>query len=115
MTQFMDSPIKNERYIVVAEHLSFKEFTQKVAKEFKVKPPKKEVSKRLLQIAWRVDWINHFLRRKRRRLTKQLARTVTEKYCYSNKKVITDLEFKFKSIDESIVQTCQFFLKDEAF
>ena len=112
MLLLMDSTIKNERYILVAENISFKEFVTKAAQELNVKPPKKEASKRLLQIAWRLDWLNHFIRGKRRKLTKQLARTISEKYYYSNKKIIADLDFKFKSIDESISETCQFFLKD---
>jgi nucleoside-diphosphate-sugar epimerase len=112
MLQLMDSTINNERYVLVSKNLSFKEFAIKVAKNFNVKPPKKEASKRQLQIAWRLDWLNHFIRGKRRKLTKQLAGSITEKYYYSNKKIIADLEFKFKPIDASISETCQFFLKD---
>lgn len=110
MMQLMDSSTKNERFILVSENLSFKEFATKVANEFNVKPPYKEVSKIQLQLAWRLDWLNHFIRRKRRKLTKQLARSIPENHFYSNKKVIEDLGIKFKSTDESISQTCQFFL-----
>lgn len=112
MLLLMDNSIKNERYILVSENLSFKEFATKVAKELNVKPPKKEASKRLLQIVWRLDWLNHLLRRKRRKLTKQMAGTIAEKYYYSNKKIIADLDFKFKPIDVSISETCRFFLLD---
>lgn len=112
MMQLMDSSTKNERYILVSENLSFREFATKVAIEFNVKPPYKEVSKIQLQLAWRLDWLNHFIRRKRRKLTKQLARSITENHFYSNKKVIEDLGIKFKSTDESISQTCQFFLSE---
>ncbi|RLD29738.1 MAG: NAD-dependent epimerase [Bacteroidetes bacterium] len=112
MMQLMDSAIKNERYILVSDNLSFKEFATKVAQEFKVKPPKKEASKKLLQIVWRLDWLNHFIRGKRRKLTKQMAGTISEKYYYSNKKIIADLDFKFKPIDESLSETCRFFLLD---
>jgi len=112
MLLLMDSTIKNERYILVSENLSFKEFATKTAEAFKVKPPEKEVSKILLQIVWRIDWLNHFIRRKRRKLSKQMAKSITENHFYSNKKVIEDLGIKFKSTDESINQTCQFFLSE---
>ncbi len=112
MLFLMDSSIKNERYILVSENLSFKEFATKTAQELNVEPPKKEASKRLLQIVWRLDWLNHLLRRKRRKLTKQMARTISKKYYYSNKKIIADLDFKFKPIDVSISETCRFFLLD---
>ena len=112
MLLLMDSNIKNERYILVSENLSFKEFATKVAQGLDVKPPYKKASKMQLQLAWRLDWLNHFIRRKRRKLPKQMAKSIAEKYYYSNKKVIADLDFKFKPVDESISETCQFFLKD---
>ena len=112
MLFLMESVIKNERYILVAENLSFKEFATKVALAFGVKPPNKEASKTQLQLAWRLDWLNHFLRRKRRKLPRQLANSIAKKHYYSNKKIIADLDLKFKPIDESISETCQFFLND---
>ena len=112
MLLLMDSSIKNERYILVTENLPFKEFATKVSQVFNVIPPKKEASKIQLQLAWRLDWLNHFIRRKRRKLPKQLAKSISEKHYYSNSKIVADLDLKFKSIDESIFETCQFFLKD---
>ena len=112
MTQLMDSSIKNERYVLVSENVSFKEFAIKAAQNLNVKPPENEASKRFLQIAWRLDWLHYFIRRKRRKLTKQMAKTIAEKYYYSNKKITSDIGLKFKSIDVSITETSQFFLKD---
>ena len=112
MIQLMNSSIKNERYILVSENMSFKEFAIKAAQNLNVKPPNKEASERFLQIAWRLDWLNYFVRRKRRKLTKQLANNISKKFYYSSKKIITDLEFKFKPIEKSISQTCRFFLLD---
>jgi len=114
MLLLMSNDLKNERYILVAENLPFKEFATKVAQGFNVNPPKKEASKMQLQIAWRLDWLNHFVRGKNRKLPKQLAKSISEKHYYSNKKVLEDLELKFKPIDESISETCQFFLQDLA-
>ena len=112
MVQLMSSAIKNQRYILVSKNMSFKAFAFKVAAHLKVKPPKKEATKRVLQLAWRLDWLNYFLRRRPRKLTKQMAKSVSKKHYYSNKKIIRDLDFKFKSIDDSIFETCQFFLSD---
>jgi nucleoside-diphosphate-sugar epimerase len=114
MLQLMESSIKNERYILVSENLSFKNFASKIARELKVDSPKKEASKLLLQIAWRMDWLNHKIRKKRRKLSKQLAINLSKKKYYSNKKIIEDLNFAFKPIDLSVLETCQFFLNDVA-
>ena len=112
MTQLMESTIKNERYILISKNISFKEFALKAAQSLNVKPPEKEALNWHLQVAWRLDWLNYFMRRKRRKLTKQLASNLSKKFNYSNKKIIADLKLEFKPIDESISQTCQFFLSD---
>ena len=114
MLQLMESSIKNERYILVSENLSFKAFATKVAHALQVSPPKKEASKLLLQITWRLDWLNHKIRGKRRKLSKQMALNLSKKNYYSNKKIRTDLDITFKPIDSSIFETSQFFLKDVA-
>ena len=114
MLQLMESSIKNERYILVSENLSFKEFVTKMAQELQVNSPKKEASKMNLQIAWRLDWLNHKIRGKRRKLSKQMALNLPKKNYYSNKKVVEHLNMNFKPIDASIIETCQLFLKDVA-
>ena len=112
MMQLMESSIKNERYILISKNISFKEFVLKAAHSLNVKPPEKEALDWHLQVAWRLDWLNYFVMRKRRKLTKQLASNLSKKFNYSNKKIISDLKLKFKPIDESISQTCQYFLSD---
>ena len=44
MIQLMNSDIKNERFVLVAENWSLKKFTQTTAKALGVKPPRKEAS-----------------------------------------------------------------------
>ncbi|RIA08466.1 nucleoside-diphosphate-sugar epimerase [Flavobacteriaceae bacterium MAR_2010_72] len=112
MTQLMDSDIKNERFILVSENLSFRDFQTKVANALNVAPAKKEATKLILEIGWRLDWLNHKLRGKRRKLSKQLAKTVNSKRFFDNSKVKSALSFEFARIDESITKVGGYFLKD---
>ena len=112
MVQLMDSNIRNERYILVGEHLSFNDFQTQVANLLGVQPAKKEANRLLLEIAWRLDWLNHKFRGKRRRLSKQLARTVRSKRYYDTKKVKQALQVEFTPIKESIEDLSGYFLKD---
>jgi nucleoside-diphosphate-sugar epimerase len=112
MTQLMASTIKNERFILVSENLLFKDFQTKVAKALKVQPPKKEASKLVLEIGWRLDWLNHKLRGKRRKLSKQLAETIRSEIYFDNTKIKNALNFEFTPIDESISKVSANFLKD---
>lgn len=112
MVILMESNILNERYILVSENLSYKDFFTKVALQLHVKPPYKKTSKPALDIAWRLDWLRSFLKNKKRRLTKHTAKTITSISRFSNKKIIEDLNYEFIPIAESITETSLLFLKD---
>ena len=51
MIKLMESNIINQRYILISENLSYKDFFTKVAALLHVKPPKKEATKLILNIA----------------------------------------------------------------
>ena len=113
MIQLMKSTIKNERYILVSENLSFKDFAINVAEKLKVKPPNKKASNLMLNTAWRLDWLTYFFKRNYRQLTKQMVKSITTDSNYSNEKILKDLpNFKFKKIADSIASTATHFLKD---
>lgn len=112
MIKLMQSRIINERYIMVADNWSFKDFSSTVAKELHVLPPKKEAKSWLLQVAWRLDWLNYFFKRKYRKFTKQMASSVLNNSVFSSEKLKTDLNFKFKPLDESISQTSELYIRD---
>ena len=112
MVKLMEGGIKNKRYILVSENISYKDFFTKTATQLHVKPPKKKASKLALNMVWRLDWMRSFIFNKRRRLTKHTSKTITTISRFSNKKAITDLNYNFKTIDDSIAETCQLFLKD---
>ncbi|WP_138432854.1 NAD-dependent epimerase/dehydratase family protein [Winogradskyella algicola] len=112
MISLMESNIKNENYILIAENLSFKDFQHKVAQNLDVSPPKKEAKPWLLNIAWRLDWLKHKLTGSRRNLTKQTAKSAISITKYDNSKIKTAIGIEFKSIDQSIKEVCVLYLKD---
>ncbi|SDB64508.1 Nucleoside-diphosphate-sugar epimerase [Flavobacteriaceae bacterium MAR_2010_188] len=113
MILLMDSDIKNERFILVSENLTFKYFLEKTSKLLGVKPPQKEASKFLLSIGWRLDWINNKLFGKRRKMSKQMAQSLQTKSLFSNEKIKRILNFEFMPMEKSIKQTAELFLKDQ--
>lgn len=112
MTKLMSSSISNQRFIVISENLPFKIFQEKVANALHVKPAQKLANPFLLGVAWRIDWINHQLFGKRRKLSKQLANSLSSKSIYDNSKVKKSLGYEFNSIDGSISKVCGLYLKD---
>lgn len=112
MHQLMNSTIKNERFVLTSSNLSFKDFQNTAATSLGVKPAKKEASKLLLEVGWRLDWLNYKLRGKRRRLSKQMARTARKKSIHDSSKVKSTLNFEFTPIEKSIQKVSCYFLKD---
>jgi nucleoside-diphosphate-sugar epimerase len=112
MLQLTESPLKNERYILISENLPFKSFQDTVAKTLNVKTASREASPLLLSVAWRLDWLTHKLFGKRRKLSKQLAKSISDTTIFDNSKIQRDLNFKFKSIDDSVAQVVTYYLDD---
>ncbi|NND11245.1 MAG: NAD-dependent epimerase/dehydratase family protein [Flavobacteriaceae bacterium] len=112
MEQLMKSDIINERFILISENWSFKEFTQSVATKLGSKVPYKQVKPWLLKVAWRLDWLRHAIRGKRRKITRQTANSLMTEKIFSNEKIKKVLDFEFKPLETSIDEVCQLFLQD---
>jgi nucleoside-diphosphate-sugar epimerase len=114
MYQLMQSEIKNERYILVSESLSFKNFQEKVAAVMDVTPAKKEAKRWLLELGWRLDWLNHKLFGKRRKLSKQMTKSARSISLYDSSKLKSALNFEFQPMNHCIKNVGELFLKDVA-
>ena len=113
MINLMESKIKNQRYILVSENLSFNKLLMGIANELSVKPPHKLASKSMLWFAMLFDWIQSKLTGNKRRINRAIYRNLTKNSIYSSKKISSDLRsFEFTSISNAIRQTGQCFLAD---
>lgn len=111
MIALTNSDISNERFILVAESWTYKDFLQTMAKSVHASPPKKMAPQWMLQIAWRLDWLMHKATGKRRQLTKHLVMALSSKNLYDNSKIKTSLGFEFKKVADSITEIGQLYLK----
>lgn len=102
MIKLMHSNIINQRYVLVAENWTYKDFLQALAKAVQTKPPKKLASMSLLNIGWKLDWLKYKITGKRRQLTKQIAKSLTTETHYSSDKIKTALNYEFKAVDKTI-------------
>lgn len=112
MHQLMKSDLKNERYILVSENVSFKSFQEKVAKTLNVTPAKKEAKRWLLELGWRLDWFNHKIFGKRRKLSKHMTKSARSNSFYDSSKLKNALNIEFQPLDECIKNVGQLFLND---
>ena len=112
MIKLIESDIKNERFVLVGENWTYKQFLQTISKNLEVVLPNKEAKKWQLQLSWRLDWLIHKIKGRRRRLTKQLVKTLITVKFYNNQKIKTSINYNFKPIEKSIEEVCQIFLKE---
>lgn len=112
MIQLLEGKIINERYILVAENVSYKSFLYTISEKLNVEPPKKEAKPWLLAIGWRLDWLSHKVLGKRRVLVKQMIASLFNKVIYDNSKVKEALNYNFIILENSIERVAQEYLND---
>lgn len=100
MNQLMESSINNERFIVVAVNISYKDIIYKVADRLGAKKPKTKASYTLLKLAWRLDWLASKLFFTKRKLSRESAYSLVKSENLSSQKLINALSFSFSSIDD---------------
>lgn len=111
MIHLLNSDIKNERFVLVVENWTYKQFLQALAISVNSKKPQKEAKPWLLNMAWRLDWVKNILTGKRRQLTKHLTVSLTSETHYSNQKIKSTLNYNFKTIETSIKEIGATYLK----
>jgi dihydroflavonol-4-reductase len=102
MMRLMNSIVTGERFIVMAENLSFQTVIFTIAENLNVKKPKKEAKPWMLALAWRLDWLRSLLFNTKRRLSKYSADALISSDLISNDKIKNALNFEFQSIDSVI-------------
>ncbi len=111
MITLMKSNITNERFVLVAENWTYKDFLQTLAQSVNVKPPNKLAQTWLLYLGWKLDWLKHKLTGKRRQLTKQITKSLSTETNYNSSKIKSTLKYNFKDINKTIYEVGGLFLK----
>lgn len=103
MIRLMESNISNQRFILNAVNISFKEFFTKTALALGKKPPHKKVNKLMAEVVWRLSSLSARFSGKKSLLTKETARSAQESVYYNNEKILHTLPgFSFTAIDNTI-------------
>jgi dihydroflavonol-4-reductase len=68
----------------------------------KVKRPTIHVTPLLMEISWRIDWALHTIFKRKRQLTKAMAKASSSKNEHSNKKIKEELTTDFLDVHQYI-------------
>lgn len=104
---------KNQRYILNAENLLYRDCFNLVADNLKVSRPTIRANKTLLTIGYRISAIKKFFTGTPPALTREIAKSASKVSLYDGTKISKALKFTYISIADSIQQNSKIFLADD--
>ena len=107
----MNSSFRSERYILIAENLTYESVFKNISKSLNVKPPSYMASERLMNLAWKIEYLISLITRKSPKITKETAKTSSQKNFYNNDKIKKQIGYKFNSIENAIENTAKYILE----
>ncbi|MAO07283.1 MAG: NAD-dependent epimerase [Alteromonas sp.] len=102
MIQFMNSSITQERFVVVAENLSYQKLLTLLAKAFGNPPPTKKISKRVLLFLSSTDWFFSKFFGRKRSLLKATVRSLFTHSSYDASKIKETLSVDFIPMEKTM-------------
>ncbi len=104
--------VKNQRFILNAGNLSYQDFFNKIADGLNKPRPRNFASDVKLHIAWRMAKAASFFTWKRPLITRDTVSGTNQKNQYSGEKITRTNGFVYRSLDSSIADIAEIFLKD---
>jgi nucleoside-diphosphate-sugar epimerase len=95
----------NERFILVAQHLEYRDLLTRIAVRLGTPPPKAVLGNLELEALWRLDWVGARLGKRKRRLSRAVARSLQHPVRYSGDKIKQSVGFEYQSI-EAVLDRC---------
>lgn len=102
IVKLLESDIKNERFVLNAGTLPYKDFFGQIAQAFGKKPPRKVAKRWMLKLAVILEFIRSRITGKEAMITKDTAILSRSNFHFKNEKVKGALNFEFRSLEESI-------------
>ncbi|MEP7265354.1 MAG: NAD-dependent epimerase/dehydratase family protein [Bacteroidota bacterium] len=111
MIALMKSEIRSERFILNAENISYQELFTMISNSLGKKPPSVLATKWMGNMMWRYEWLKKKVTGHPPLITKFSAATAFKKYIYSNEKIATFLNYKFESLEKTVKNVTEVYIK----
>lgn len=104
--------VKNQRFILNAGNMSYQDFFNTIADGLNKPRPRSFASDIKLHIAWRMARAASFFTGKRPMITREAVTGTNQNNHYSGEKISRTTGFKYRSLEKSISNIAEIFLKD---
>lgn len=112
MILLMEKGVSGERYILNAVNISYRELFTRIAALYGKKGPSIVAKPVMLGIAWRLEKLRSLLTGNEPAITEETARTSSNKFEYSSRKIMEDHSFAFREISETLADCARFFKEE---
>jgi nucleoside-diphosphate-sugar epimerase len=102
----------NKRFILNGSNLSYFDFFSLLNRSLKLPPPKYNVSKTMIEIAWRTNVLLAKILNKPVNFSKDTARAALENNFYNGNKITEVIPFNYTPLNETIARISSMFLRE---
>lgn len=107
MIQLMDSNVTDQKFILNAGNMAFRDVFTRIANAFGKKPPHKKITPFLASLVWRMESLKSRFNGEEPLITRETANTAMAKVYFDNSKLKKFLpDFEYRSLEETIIETC---------
>lgn len=110
----LNSGMENERFILNAGTVSFKEFFDGVAARFGRKPPMIKLNRNFLKIVAGIEAFSARIRQAEPNIAPETARLAGTCFLYENKKIKNLLRLEFRTLDDTLDWCCRYYMQKYA-
>ncbi|MCF8368996.1 MAG: NAD-dependent epimerase/dehydratase family protein [Bacteroidales bacterium] len=110
MVKLMQSEIGGERFVLTSENINYQTLFSYIAAQLHKPAPPYKATKWMGELAWRAEYLKSLLTGNKPLITKETARTAGNEYRYSANKVIDALDFEFRTVQQTITDSCRFYM-----
>lgn len=112
--QLATSEIVGERFVLNAGVIPFQSFFEKLAHALHKKAPTKVVTDFMSEILWRIEAFRSWLTGSTPLLTKETARSSKFNFYFDNTKIKKQLNFEFRSFEETVTRVAKHLSQKQA-
>ena len=109
MILLMTADIRNERFILSIDSITYKKLFDLMAMEMGKSVPRLKVSPLMSGLAWRLEKLRSMVTGVKPLITKETAHTAVQHYEYSSEKIKKTVGFEFTPIEETVKHFCRIF------
>ncbi len=107
--KLMESKISNQRFILSAENLSYKDLFDRILVAFGKPKTKRQAGKFTLGIGWRAEKLLTKISGKNPRVTKETAITALQFNRYDGSKITKSIDFQYRNLNTTLSEMIAFY------